>query len=529
MCSSDLFSMSSPAMEQHRQIARAHLRQFFSSSEVSANSELWPAQEARFNDAPVPISRYFEYLAAEVIPSSTNIASPHCMGHMTGQVPGFLWPLAELLVALNQNLVKSDASRMLTVLERQALSMLHELVYERDQTFYDEHAQNRHSALGVMTTGGTLANLCALWLARNNSLGPAKGFRGIEAEGVSAAYTHYGCSKAVVLASNFAHYSIQKAVSILGLGGDSLISIPVDASGRMRLDELAKFTAECRRRNWRILAIVATAGTTDCGSIDNLPEIGALARAEGIHFHVDAAWGIALLFSRQHRHKLDGIDLADTVTADGHKQLFLPVGTSTLLFRDPAAASVIEKHSRYMLQECSEDLGKRSVEGSRPGTGLLLHAALHVIGKEGYGYLVDESVRKAQAMTQKLVEMEEFQLLLHPETNIILYRYVPGSLRRAAEWGTLTAQQNRWMNQLNQRIQETQRAEGRGFVSRTTIENVGSLPGEPVLALRAVVANPLLEERDIEYLLNDQIEIAARIEQLDAMGERTVPGAMAAS
>lgn len=214
-----------------------------------------------------------------MIPNSTNMASPRCMGDMTSVTPWFVWPLAELLIALNQNLVKNDASRMLTPLERQALAMLHALVYNRPKSFYEEHAQNIGTTLGIMTTGGTLSNICALWVARNKRLGPWSGFAGIQTEGLPAAIAHNGYAGVVVLASEFAHHSIQKAVGVLGLGERNLISIPVDESGRMKVDHLRKQVAECRARNRSVLAIVATAGTMDCGSIDDLAEIGSMGQS----------------------------------------------------------------------------------------------------------------------------------------------------------------------------------------------------------------------------------------------------------
>jgi glutamate decarboxylase len=506
-----LFSMSSPSIQEYRSLAWSYLRSFLSRPEVVVQSATHPRQNSPFDGGEVSFSAYYEYVLDTVIPNSTNMASPRCMGHMTSVAPGFVWPLAELVIALNQNLVKNDASRLLTPLERQALAMLHELVYNRPKSFYEEHAHNIGSTLGIMTTGGTLSNICALWVARNKCLGPSSSFGGIEKEGLPAAIAHSGYARVVVLASRFAHYSIQKAVGVLGLGERNLISIPVDKSGRMKVGHLRKQVDECRERNWNVLAIVATAGTTDCGSIDDLAEIGSIAREMGTHFHVDAAWGLPLLFSRQYRHRLAGIDQADTVTADGHKQLYLPLGNSMLLLRDPGAASVIEKQSRYMLQSGSGDLGQWSLEGSRSGSGLLLHAALHVIGAEGYAYLVEENIRKARLMASKIEQMPEFALLLRPETNILLYRYIPRRFRWLAQQGALTSEENACINELNERLQSIQREEGRTFVSRTTIDCAGA-DGRLVLALRAIILNPLITEADIEYLLQDQLEIAAHLE-----------------
>jgi hypothetical protein len=114
-----------------------------------------------------------------------------------------------------------------------------------------------------------------------------------------------------------------------------------------------------------VYAVAAPAPFFNYGSIDPVEKLGELARRRGIHFHVDAAWGTPLLFSRRRRGLLRGIELADTVTIDGHKQFHLPMGTSLLLFRDPRMATVIRKRANYMLQEGTRDLGSHSPEGSR--------------------------------------------------------------------------------------------------------------------------------------------------------------------
>src|SRR5262249_51373190 len=149
-----------------------------------------------------------------------------------------------------------------------------------------------------------------------------------------------------------------------------------------------------------------------------------IARRSGIPFHVDAAWGAPLLFSAQHRHKLAGIARADSVTLDGHKQLYMPLGTSMLLLRNPAMPKLIEKQAFYMLEGGSGDLGKSSLEGSRPGNAVFMHAGLHVIGERGYEYLINENIRKAQHMAALVRAHPAFELVLEPQSNIVLYRYL---------------------------------------------------------------------------------------------------------
>ncbi|HEV2707388.1 MAG TPA: pyridoxal-dependent decarboxylase [Pyrinomonadaceae bacterium] len=463
------------------------------------------------NGQSVPTLSYIEQLLCEVVQNSINMSSPRCMGHMTGPLPSFVRPLGELVVLLNQNMVKTEASRAFTMLERQTIAAIHRLIYNFSEEFYARHVQSEASNLGIMTSGGTLANITALWIARNSLLGATEGFAGVEEAGMADALAHHGHQGAVVLASRLTHYSMKKAVCLLGMGARSLIEIPTDRRNRMDISELRRALAECRARGQLVVAVVAAAGTTDCGSIDPLTEVADIAQEHEIHFHVDAAWGAPLLFSRRHQHALSGIERADSVTVDGHKQMYLPLGSSLLLLRSPQAAHVIEKHAQYILREDSADLGKCSLEGSRGAGALFLHAALHIIGQRGYELLVDENIHKAQTLAGHIRRRPEFELLAEPETNIILYRYVPPALREKRVCGRLSEEDNAQISNLNERLQREQYEAGRTFVSRTTFVNSACYNGTPLTALRAVVHNPLAEEEDLLSVLEDQSRIAAQL------------------
>jgi glutamate decarboxylase len=288
--------------------------------------------------------------------------------------------------------------------------------------------------------------------------------------------------------------------------------LPVDERNRIDLHALQHSIAECDARRQRIIAVIGIAGSTDCGSVDPLSEIAEITQKAGIHFHVDAAWGAPLLFSRRHRCKLAGIELADSVTVDGHKQMYLPIGTSMLLLRDPQAANVIEKHSRYMLQERSGDLGTYSLEGSRPATALFVHAAVHIFGRHGYELIVDENIRKAAEMANAIRDRSDFQLLFTPETNVLLYRYVPTVWRTALLRGGLTCSANTEINHVNEMLQKIEYEAGRSFVSRTTVNKMCEDKRISVVALRAVIGNPFTREADIETVLEDQARIAQQLE-----------------
>ena len=491
------------------EIIRDFLRATGTNSEIEFPSLMANFKESRIPLDPSDVGSYLDYLAANVIPHSTRTSSPRFIGHMTSALPHFVRTLARLLTAMNQNVVKTETAKAFTPYERQVVAMVHRLVYNFSDRFYDQHIQQRESTLGMLVSGGTLANITALWCARNHALRAANGFAGIEQEGLLRALEFYGYTGAVVIGSALMHYSFEKAADTMGIGVRNLIRVPVDGANRIDLRALRQTVADCRASRKLVIAIVGIAGTTDFGSIDPLEEMAEIAAEAGIHFHVDAAWGGPVLFSERHGRKLAGINTADSVTVDGHKQMYLPMGIGMVMLRDPHKASLIEKRARYIVRAGSYDLGKRALEGSRPGMALFLHAAFNIVGREGYEFLIDEGLRKARYMADSIRARPEFELLTEPEINILTYRYVPALLREKADAGGLTEADNQEINNFNIRLQKAQREAGRTFVSRTLLSRTGSGSDSSVVALRVVLANPLTAEGDIDAVLNDQVEIAA--------------------
>lgn len=516
-------------------VSREHILGLFSNSPEAATAysaardrllaaiSKWQTQ-APANSGPVAASgpppfpdllHYFERMEQTIIRHSADLSSPTCMGHMSGVYPRFMTLVAELIFTLNQNLVKREASPSLTRVERETVAVLHRLVYRQSEEFYLLHSQNDDSTLGIITSGGTLSNLTALWIARNLCFAPMRDFPGIEVAGMARALERYDCESAVVIGSRLMHYSIQKAAALLGLGTQNLLSLPVDGSNRLDIEALRDCISDCAARKRRIIAIVGVAGTTECGSIDPLDAIAEIASSRDIFFHVDAAWGGPLLFSSRYQRHLAGIEQADSVVLDGHKQMYLPVAVSALLLRDPKAARVIEMRSHYMLQDGSGDLGRRSLEGSRNGVGLFFHAGLQLIGPEGYGFLMEENLRKAGIMAEMIRKHAEFEMLIQPQTNILLFRALPARFRGSRR-GLFSAEENAVINAFNERLREKQSETGRSFVSHTTIALGKDDPQNALVALRAVIANPLLREQDMRQVLDDQLSLMAAVEDQPA-------------
>lgn len=485
------------------------------STDVELESIIEQFSESQIPVEPSDVGRYVDDLAESVITHSIHTSSPRYIGHMTSALPYFVRPLGKLITVMNQNVVKMETAKALSPYERQALAMIHRLIYNFSNDFYEQHIQKGESTLGMLTTGGTLANITAMWCARNSSLGPKDDFTGVEHAGLPAALDFYGYKEAVIIGSTLMHYSFEKTAGLLGIGDRNLIRIPTDCNHRIDLQALRQAVAECRTRNKHIIAIVGIAGTTNSGSVDPLSEMAEIAQEANTHFHVDAAWGGPVLFSEQHRHKLAGIELADSVTIDGHKQLYLPMGIGMILLRNPHIAKEIEKSAPYTVRKDSIDLGKRSLEGSRPGTAIFLHSALNTIGQKGYEFLIDEGIRKAHYMANLIRVLPEFELLIEPKINIVLYHYIPEAWRQKAVSRQLSESDNELINQFNKHLQESQHQAGRTFVSRTTIENSSYESKIPIIALRAVIANPLTTESDIDAVLNEQKKIAEKLSVVD--------------
>ncbi len=188
-------------------------------------------------------------LIKEIAPHAVNVASPYFVGHMTSAIPFFMVHLKTIVAALNQNVVKLETSKVVSVVEKQVIAKIHRMIYDKKESFYQEHVQNTDSTLGLFVEGGTTTNLTALWAARNAKFPPKKGFKGIESEGVAAAYRAYDIDRCVVLVSRFGHYSLKKAVGVLGIGNQNVIPLSTDENNRVDIPALKKTIARLKKEN----------------------------------------------------------------------------------------------------------------------------------------------------------------------------------------------------------------------------------------------------------------------------------------
>ncbi|MFF3134091.1 lysine decarboxylase DesA [Streptomyces mirabilis] len=317
-----------------------------------------------------------------------------------------------VLSAVNSSLDTWDQSAGGTLIERRLID------------WTNERIGLGPAADGVFTSGGSQSNLQALLLAREEA-------KPGNEPGDNAATLR-------VFASEVSHFSVKKSAKLLGLGADSVVSIPVDQDKRMQTLALAHELERCERDGLVPMAVVATAGTTDFGSIDPLPEIAQLCAQFGAWMHVDAAYGCGLLTSLKNRDRLEGIERADSVTVDYHKSFFQPVSSSAVLVRDAATLRHATYHAEYlnprrMVQERIPNQVDKSLQTTRRFDALKLWMTLRVMGADGIGELFDEVCDLAQEGWKLLVADPRFDVVVEPSLSTLVFRFIPAAVTDPAE------------------------------------------------------------------------------------------------
>ena len=473
--------------------------------------------ETQIPATPLSLEEYTDKLKNEVIPYLINLSSDKYIGHMTSPLPSFIPDLNKFISMVNQNIVKIETAKSPTFIERQVLAMMHKLFYEQPSKSYQDNIQDPECMYGVVTSGGSIANITALYCARNSSL-ISKGIssKELSESGAIKVMKKLGYKESALLVSQLAHYSIKKAASLLGIGLDNLIIIEQDTHQKVNTQSLEKTIIKCRKEKTHIIAIIGIAGATETGTIDPLNEMANIAEKHGIHFHVDAAWGGAFMFSEKYRHKLQGIERADSITICAHKQLYIAQGMSMCLFKDPSKIFSITTHAEYQSQKGSFDLGQFTLEGSRPALSLLLHASIHLFSSRGYAQLIDQSMEKAAFFSSVIENSDCFQLIGQNDLNIINYRYIPIHLREKST--SYDDTENQLIDKTTELIQKKQFYQGRSFVSKTRI-SCKPYSSKKITVFRVVLANPNTTFNNLLEVLQDQLQIASDFIEKEPAGK----------
>jgi aromatic-L-amino-acid decarboxylase len=331
---------------------------------------------------------------------------------------------------------------------------------------------------GTFTSGGTVSNLTALTAARERAA------PGVRMTGLSG-------HRLAVYTSEEAHYSVKRAVEILGLGAESLRLLALDSRHRLRPEALSEALAADAAAGVTPVAVVASAGTTLTGAIDPLDAIGELCARHGVWLHVDGAYGLPAAATRSHRRHFAGIERADSVAIDAHKWLYLPKACSVVLVRDAQTLSAAFAHDEpYMPHEEEElhsvDLG---LEYSRPFRALKLWLAFRVHGAEAFRQAIERNLEQARLLADEVRRHADLELALEPELSIVPFRHVPRSVAD--------------LDGHNLRLGEALLGDGRVYLASAVIDGHAYL--------RPCVVNYRTTDDDVRALVEIAREVGERI------------------
>ncbi|MCC6129523.1 MAG: aminotransferase class V-fold PLP-dependent enzyme [Acidobacteria bacterium] len=416
----------------------------------------------------------FECLVRQFLASSTRLHHPGYMAHQVA-LPNYGSALADLISGvLNNGMSVYEMGPAAGAIEVAVIDwMLDKIGWpptgrNRDQ----EPAAGRTPGGGVLTHGGTLANLTALLAAR--------------AASAPEAWAGGTPRDLVLLASPVAHYSIFRAAAILGLGTGAILPIPSDRFGRILPAGLAALVQRARSEGCRVMAVCVNACATATGLFDPLQAAGEFCRESGIWLHVDGAHGASALLHPALRQRLSGIELADSVVWDTHKLLGTSALATGVLVRDGSTLGrTFQQEAAYVTEgqrETGVDFIESQFECTKAPLGLKLFLTLAVTGETGLAANIETLFSLTRRVHGQIASRNGFEVLCEPESNILCFRLRSGD------------------DALQTRIRKDLMRRGEFLLSQADVDGQRWL--------RLTLMNPLTDETTIERLL-DAIEVLA--------------------
>ncbi|MFL6113933.1 MAG: pyridoxal phosphate-dependent decarboxylase family protein [Catenulispora sp.] len=402
-------------------------------------------------------------------------AHPDCAAHLHCPPLAVSVAAETAVAALNQSLDSWDQSPVAGEIEAQVVRTLTRAVGYSD------------AATGVLTSGGTESNLMGLLLARDETLR-----RRFDADPELDGIPAVAVGRLRVLASDQAHFSIARNAAFLGLGERCVIPVASDAEGRMRPDTLTQALDAVADRDEIAIAVVGTAGTTDFGALDPLTPIAQRAKQHGAWFHVDAAYGGALILGTTPDERLTGLAAADSITLDLHKLGWQPVAAGGFLVKNAAALRTLEKRVAYLNSADDERAGYpsllgRSLRTTRRADAVKIAAAFQALGRTGFQRLLDRCRELTRYAADQVKGRPELELTTEPQLTTVLFRYLPPDPRDA----------DRVNGALRRHLLES----GRAVLGRTELahDRPGTAPG--TVRLKLTLLNPHTTEPQIDALI----------------------------
>lgn len=445
----------------------------------------------------VGVQKSLDHLVEIFLNPSLKVHHPHSLAHL--HCPTMVASqIAEVLInATNQSMDSWDQSPAGSIMEEHLINWL------RQKAGYGEGTS------GVFTSGGTQSNLMGVLLARDWAIANHwKNEDGsewsVQRDGIPAD----AMKKVKVICSENAHFSVQKNMAMMGMGFQSVVTVPSNANAQMDVAALEQTLAQLKTEGKIAACIVATAGTTDAGAIDDLKAIRKLADEYQAWLHVDAAWGGALLLSKDYRHFLDGIELTDSITLDFHKHFFQTISCGAFLLKDPANYRFIDYKADYLNSEYDEEHGvpnlvAKSLQTTRRFDALKLWFTVEALGEELYASMIDHGVKLTKAVEQYINDTAGLEMLVPSQFASVLFRVVPEGY--PAEF----------VDALNQNVADELFARGEANIGVTKVGDKQSL--------KMTTLSPIATLENVKALLAQVLVEANRIKEAIANGTYIPP------
>ena len=351
--------------------------------------------------------------------------------------------------------------------------------------------ENSH---GLLTSGGSMANLIALQIAQRARANDDVAHKGL----------WNSRSPMTIYASDQIHMSIPKAADVLGFGREQVRLIECDDSFRLDVRRLRERIESDLRNQFRPFCVVASAGTVNTGAVDSLAEVADVAREFGLWFHIDGAYGAPGVLDSRKRALFTGLERADSVSLDAHKWLYVPIDAGCLLFHDEAivraAYSTSDADYIKVLEPDKADEAfaywDYGVELSRRFRALKIWFTLQYYGQERIAEAISHDNTLAEYMGQRVEEADDFELLAPVELSICCFRYVPREyIRKLSSEGEAERDQlETELDHLNTQIMVRVQHGGDAYVSNATVRGK--------FALRACITNFRTTQADIDTTLD---------------------------
>lgn len=415
-----------------------HINDFFESLpkrkvQLPAEARTFNALAEKMPEFGADASRVLDDLCHEMVAQGFHVPAANYFGLMN-PTPTYMAVLAEALVAaLNPQLASLARSQLAAKIELETARWIGERIGWPGP--FD----------GTFTSGGNEANFSALALALAHHF-PSAVENGIASIG----------AQPVLYTSAEAHHSLDKSAGLLGLGRKSLRRIPITDRFQLDPERLVKQIEDDRSRGLRPFCVIATAGTTNSGAIDDIPALAEICGRYHLWLHLDGAYGAAAIFSDQHRSLLNGIERCDSVTIDPHKWLAMPFAAGVILTRHPQALrDAFEVSTPYMPRiqgNSPTDNFKVSSQWSRRMNSLKLYLTLRVHGRAAYEEHIDRQIRLAHQAADWFEHSDLFELAAPVYLPILNFRLrgVPESELASAHArlvDEVTRDGQRWISQ----------------------------------------------------------------------------------